>query len=60
MRRTMKRKPIRNEEQERVMDILVDPDKDRIVLETKVGKQTRHIRYETLMKQIEQQLASAK
>ena len=56
----MKRKPIRNEEQERVMDILVDPDKDRIVLETKVGKQTRHIRYETLMKQIEQQLASAK
>lgn len=56
----MKRKPIRNDEQERVMDILVDVDKDRIVLETKVGKQTKHIRYETFMKQLEQQLASAK
>ena len=58
MTRTMKRKPIRNEDKERVMDLLVDKDKDKIVLETKVGKQTKHIGYETFMKQIEQ-LASA-
>ena len=58
MTRTMKRKPIRNEDKERVMHLLVDKDKDKIVLETKVGRQTKHIGYETFMKQIEQ-LASA-
>lgn len=50
----MKRKPIRNEDSERVFDVLVDKDKDKIVLETKVGRQTRHIKYDTFMKQIEQ------
>ena len=50
----MKRKPIRNKEQERVLDILVDKDKDRIVLETKVGRQTRHIEYSTFIQQLEQ------
>ena len=50
----MKRKPIRNEDKERVFDILVDKDKDRIVLETKIGRQTRHIEYDTFVRQIEQ------
>ena len=59
MNRTMKRKPIRNEDKERVMDLLVDKDKDKIILETKVGRQTRHIEYETFMRQIEQLAASA-
>jgi hypothetical protein len=58
MPRTMKRKPIRNEDKERVIDLLVDKDKDKIVVETNVGRQTKHIGYETFMKQIEQ-LASA-
>ena len=50
----MKRKAIRNRAQERVLDILVDKDKDKIVLETKIGRQTRHIEYDTFIKQIEQ------
>ena len=50
----MKRKAIRNRDQERVLDILVDKDKDKIVLETKIGRQTRHIEYDTFIKQIEQ------
>ena len=50
----MKRKAIRNRDQERVMDVLVDKDKDKIVLETKVGRQTRHIEYDTFIKQLEQ------
>ena len=33
----MKRKAIRNRDQERVLDILVDKDKDKIVLETKIA-----------------------
>ena len=58
MKEKMKRKPIRNEDSERVFDILVDKDKDRIVLETKVGRQTRHIEYDTFVRQIEQITAS--
>ena len=54
MKDKMKRKPIRNEDKERVFDILVDKDKDRIVLETKIGRQTRHIEYDTFVKQVEQ------
>jgi hypothetical protein len=54
MKEKMKRKPIRNEDSERVFDILVDKDKDRIVLETKIGRQTRHIEYDTFVRQIEQ------
>ena len=54
MKEKMKRKPIRNEDSERVFDILVDKDKDRIVLETKIGRQTRHIEYDTFVKQVEQ------
>jgi len=54
MKEKMKRKPIRNEDRERVFDILVDKDKDRIVLETKIGRQTRHIEYDTFVRQIEQ------
>ena len=54
MKEKMKRKPIRNEDSERVFDILVDKDKDRIVLETKIGRQTRHIEYDTFIRQIEQ------
>ena len=54
MKGKMKRKPIRNEDSERVFDILVDKDKDRIVLETKIGRQTRHIEYDTFVRQIEQ------
>ena len=54
MKEKMKRKPIRNEDSERVFDILVDKDKDRIVLETKIGSQTRHIEYDTFVRQIEQ------
>lgn len=50
----MKRKAIRNRDSERVMDVLVDKDKDKIVLETKVGRQTRHIEYDTFIKQLEQ------
>ena len=49
----MKRKAIRNRDSERVMDVLVDKDKDKIVLETKVGRQTRHIEYDTFIKQLE-------
>ena len=54
MKEKMKRKPIRNEDSERVFDILVDKDKDRIVLETKIGRQTRHIEYDTFVRQVEQ------
>ena len=54
MKDKMKRKPIRNEDKERVFDILVDKDKDRIVLETKIGRQTRHIEYDTFVRQVEQ------
>ena len=54
MKEKMKRKPIRNEDKERVFDILVDKDKDRIVLETKIGRQTRHIEYDTFVRQVEQ------
>ena len=54
MKDKMKRKPIRNEDSERVFDILVDKDKDRIVLETKIGRQTRHIEYDTFVRQVEQ------
>ena len=54
MMKPMKRKAIRNRDQERVLDILVDKDKDKIVLETKIGRQTRHIEYDTFIKQIEQ------
>ena len=50
----MKRTPIRNKEKERVLDVIVDKDSDRIMLETKVGRQTRHIDYETLQRQIEE------
>ena len=50
----MKRKPIRNRERERILDVLVDRDNERIVLETKVGKQTRHIEYDSFIKQLEQ------
>ena len=59
MKDKMKRKPIRNEDKERVFDILVDKDKDRIVLETKIGRQTRHIEYDTFVRQVEQ-ITSAK
>ena len=49
----MKRKPIRNKESERVCDALIDIEKGRILLETKVGKNTMQIDYEYLKKEVE-------
>jgi hypothetical protein len=41
----MKRKPIRNKDSERVCDALIDTEKGRILLETKVGRNTMQIEF---------------
>ena len=49
----MKRKPIRNKESERVCDALIDTEKGRILLETKVGRNTMQIDFDDLIHAVE-------
>ena len=49
----MKRKPIRNKESERVCDALIDKEKGRILLETKVGRNTMQIDFSDLIQAVE-------
>ena len=49
----MKRKPIRNKDSERVCDALIDTEKGRILLETKVGRNTTQIDFADLIQAVE-------
>lgn len=49
----MKRKPIRNRDSERVCDALIDTEKGRILLETKVGRNTMQIDFDDLIQAVE-------
>ena len=49
----MKRKPIRNKDSERVCDALIDTEKGRILLETKVGRNTMQIDFDDLVQAVE-------
>ena len=49
----MKRKPIRNRDSERVCDALIDTEKGRILLETKVGRNTMQIDFADLIQAVE-------
>jgi hypothetical protein len=49
----MKRKPIRNRDCERVCDALIDTEKGRILLETKVGRNTMQIDFDDLIQAVE-------
>jgi len=49
----MKRKPIRNKDSERVCDALIDTEKGRILLETKVGRNTTQIEFSDLIQAVE-------
>lgn len=49
----MKRKPIRNKDSERVCDALIDTEKGRIFLETKVGRNTMQIDFSDLIQAVE-------
>ena len=49
----MKRKPIRNKDSERVCDALIDTEKGRILLETKVGRNTTQIDFDDLIQAVE-------
>ena len=49
----MKRKPIRNKDSERVCDALIDTEKGRILLETKVGRNTMQIDFDDLIQAVE-------
>ena len=49
----MKRKPIRNRDSERVCDALIDTEKGRILLETKVGRNTTQIDFDDLIQAVE-------
>jgi len=52
-RTIMKRKPIRNKDSERVCDALIDTEKGRILLETKVGRNTTQIEFSDLIQAVE-------
>ena len=49
----MNRKPIRNRDSERVCDALIDTEKGRILLETKVGRNTMQIDFDDLIQAVE-------
>ena len=49
----MKRKPIRNRDSQRVCDALIDTEKGRIILETKVGRNTMQIDFDDLIQAVE-------
>ena len=54
-----KRQTIRNKERERVCDILIDTEGERITLETKIGRQTIHMDYDQFIRQVEEKRISA-